>query len=282
MLFYGSLERPAFRRSPSGLDPLGLALASDAGRRLPSTFILSDLIALRIALRRARARNYVDKADGCPDFCWLLGGPYNGHLRGDDAYRLSGHREMRSIARFGRPIGYLAPIALACLSTTLNSSPFNESANGIFSLRGAAIFLIFLSFRWIDRSLDRAHTRVMHSWLYSQMPIKASPSCHPSRSVVRQRAHCCRLSHEQSHSLGTDQRRLSLSRTRALANADSDFSKNSRAFFSREAALARESVIRGDPLFRVKGLRLRLRVVHLGGMTHARERGVCGTRVDLT
>lgn len=240
MLFYGSLERPAFRRSPSGLDPLGLALAGDAGRRLPSTFILPDLIALRIALRRARARNYVDKADRCPDFCWL-GGPYNGHLRGDDAYRLSGHREMRSIPGFGRPIGYLTPIALACLSTTLKRRTNRRSESSPRSR-----VLSYIPLLPTDRSILGSDTHAcIHSWLYSQMPIKASPSCHPSRSVVRQRAHCCRL----SRTIALPRHRsasIIVIRTRAWRTPILTFRKI-RERFSRSHS--RESEIRGDPLF---------------------------------
>lgn len=160
MLFCGSSERPAFRRSHSRLDPLGLALAGDAGRRLPSTFILPDLIAPRIA-RRARARNYVDKADRCPDFCWL-GGPCTATYVATTDYRLSGHRETRSILRLDWPIGYSRSNRLSLFVNNANSTP----AEGIGDLRiSTASSLIFHPFRW-DRAgsiLGSRHTRCIHS-----------------------------------------------------------------------------------------------------------------------
>lgn len=87
-----------------------------------------------------------------------------------------------------------------------------------------------------DGSIDLgslAHACV-HSWLFT-LPIEASPSCHPPRSVVRQRAHCCRLSRTIAL-FGTDQRR-SVRHTRMSAwRTPILFFKKLRAFFAKPLA----------------------------------------------
>lgn len=212
-----------------------------------------------------------------------------GHLRGDDAYRLSGHREKEIAIDSHRSADVPRSRSPTCALFVNNAnsrrrradrqpeSPVQREYVSLYSF----FFHCFPLFReQIDRFwlLCLTHARE-HSRLFTANRIFLVSYY---RSVIRR----CTLSPAFLNDHTLRHRSASNISRRDAQSAKKDARILFFSFFQKIVTRFRKSIREhrklAATLFFAKGLRLRLRVVLVGGMAHARERGVCGTRVDLT